>query len=125
MPTVGNTAKPTSSQEGHGLNVTNQMAQVVTMPAGGPWIITEVGIWVGGWNCSPLVRACVWSAAGVLLSQSDPFNIANHGGIQNGGSSLYVASVPGVVVNGVSSVYVGFHRHSDHATQNGRFASGS
>lgn len=124
MPTVGNTSNPSSTQEWFGLNSVNEMAQLVTMPAGGPWLITQVGLWLAGKDMTATITACVWNAAGTLLAQSSPFTAASRA-FSNGNNVNYVANVPSVQVSGGQQVYVGFHRHSDHSVQNGRYSSGS
>ena len=125
MATAGNTSKPTNTQEAWGLNSINQMAQAVTLPGGGPWLITTLHVWLGGWNSSPTTRLCLWDAAGNLLAQSGSFAATNHGALANGASSLHSAAISPVVVGGGVTVYVGFHRHSDHPMQNGRYSSGA
>lgn len=125
MPTVGNTAKPTNTQEFFGLNSTNQMAQLITMPAGGPWLITAIAAWIGGVNMTATAQLCVWGTGGALLQASGQFTVANHGGLALGASGLYSSSGFSILINGGDSVYVGWWRHPSHSVQNGRFSSGS
>lgn len=124
MPTVGNTAKPTTSAESNGLNTNNQMAQLITMPPGGPWLITALGCWLAGVNQTVTGRLVAWSPAGTFVAMSAPFTIANGGNLGVGNSILHTAAVS-IQINGGDSLYVGFWRNPSGTVQNGRYASGS
>lgn len=123
MATVGNTAKPATTQEFFGLNSVNQMAQSITMPAGGPWRITAIGFWAAGVNVAAEMRAVCWSPAGALVQASAPFNVASLP-FALGNSVAYEAAM-NIQINGGDSVYIGFWRNPAHAVQNGRYGSGS
>src|SRR5688500_13804009 len=124
MPTVGNTAKPTTTQEMTGLNTGVAMAQLITMPAGGPWIITSLGAWFAGVNQQSDAALCVWSAGGGLLAYSGRFTVANGGGLAVGASVLHTAGIS-LQVSGGQQIYVGWHRNPGATIQNGRYSSGS
>ncbi len=112
MPTLGSTSEPTTSQVGYGLNVTNHYAVAITMPSGGPWLITDLGAWVRGWNEACDFRICVWSSGGTLLGQTAVLTASNGGGLAVGNNVKYTAGVQGagVEVNGGQTVYVGVAR---------------
>lgn len=124
MAVLGSTAQPTSTQEFFGLNSVNQMGMTLTLPAGGPWRIYRVGGWLAGSGSTALVTFCVWDAGGNLVRTSSQFTASNRA-FGLGNNINYETDVTAYDVAGGTTVYVGFHRHSDHATQNGRTASGS
>ncbi len=124
MATVGNTAEPTSTSEFWGLNSTNQMATLVTMPSGGPWLIKRLGCWLAGVNASASVRLCVWSEGGTLLAQSATISVAGLS-FALGANYKTEASITSLQVSGGQKVYVGFWRSPSDDVQNGRHASGS
>ena len=118
MAILGSTAKPTTNQEAWGLNSKNQFASLVTLPAGGPWRIYQVGVWMGGWNASPTCRVAIWNSGGSYLRGSATFAAANHGDLTLGDATLYVKPLTSdQIVAGGTSIYVGFVRDGAEGIQ--------
>lgn len=125
MPTVGNTAKPTASQEWFGGGgLVNQMAQTITMPAGGPWLITRLGAWLAGKDAAADVRLCLWDGSNNLIRQGALFSAAGLS-FAVGQSINYEQDITPIEVAGGATVQVGFWRDTGDPVQNGRFSSGS
>lgn len=121
MATVGYTTKPTYGSKWTGLNTLTQWALKVTMPGGGPWKITRLGVWSRGKDASARAVVAVWSdSAGSpagLLGSSSEFTMS--------GASLAIAnnlnyeadvSTP-IVVNGGTAVWIGMAHHPSDAAQ--------
>ena len=118
MAILGSTAKPTTNQEAWGLNSKNQFASLVTLPAGGPWRIYQVGVWCAGWNATPTGRVAVWTSGASYARGSATFTIANGGGLSLGTAFNYVEPLTSdYVVAGGTSVYVGFVRDGAEGIQ--------
>jgi hypothetical protein len=110
MATVGSTTEPTTAQEWYGLNSVNNFAVLITMPAGGPWLITELGAWLAGKDESCNFKLCLWSAAGTLVAQSATLTAASQS-FALGHNTKYTAALTAPYeVAGGAQVYVGFAR---------------
>lgn len=124
MATLGNTAKPTSTIEAWD-GPYEIMAILLTLPAGGPWNITDVGVWAAGYaGVSCNARVCVWSSGGTLLASSATFTLVGQAFV-NGNISSYQRSLGPVQVNGGTQVYVGLQVEVNAQYQFGRYSSGS
>lgn len=110
MATLGSTTKPTGGQEWYGLNTTNHFAIALTMPSGGPWSITKVGVWVAGQSEACTMKVCVWRPSGSLLGSSASFTAGSQSfGSGNSSKEEHTLSSP-VEVDGGDTIWVGFAR---------------
>ena len=107
---LGITSKPTPGTEWFGLNSVNQMAQALTLPAGGPWNIVTLGTWLGGYGENADYKLCLWSAGGTLLRSSSGGTVGS--AIVSAQQDITPYEVPGGTV-----VYVGFWRDPNDNTQ--------
>jgi hypothetical protein len=118
---LGSSSKPTYGQEWFGAANSNQHAIKLTMPAGGPWNIVRLGIWAAGKSATPTGYLCCWSDTGSpssLLRASSGFTLASRSfGI--GQSDNYEMDISAVLINGGSSIWVGFARTDTVAAQFG------
>lgn len=125
MATLGNTSKPTSSIEAWD-GPYEILAQLLTLPAGGPWNITRVGVWAAGYaGVNATARVCVWSAAGSLLASSASFTLVGEAFV-NGNVTKYekdITSPPSV--SGGTQVYVGLEVSPNDGYQFGLYSSGT
>lgn len=125
MATLGNTAKPTSSIEAWD-GPYEIMAVALTLPAGGPWLITDVGVWAAGYaGVSCNARVCVWNSSGTLLASSATFTLTGQAFANGNVSSFQRALSAAVQVNGGTSVRVGLQVEVNAGYQFGRYSSGT
>jgi hypothetical protein len=114
MATAGTTSQPNSSTVAYGLNVQNQFGTSVTMPAGGPWLITAAGCWFAGWNENARYQVCVWDlSTEALLGSSAQGTVAVKTMQLGNATSVQQNMSTPFVVNGGEVLLVGFHTHSD------------
>lgn len=125
MAVLGSSAQPTTYEEGFGLNSVNMIAQTLTLPAGGPWRIYQLGGWLGGWNETCIARLCLYTSGGGLVRQSSDISVASQGAIGLGNTIQKTAVISDYVVNGGTTVYVGWWRDPDTNHQNGYTGSGT
>lgn len=121
MSTLGNTSKPSTTQEWSGANTNNQVAMDLTFPAGGPWKVTKIGMWVNGKDMASTFRGVLWSSTrNSILGTTASFN-ANNEPFGVGNSDLFEKSftTPPVVAGG-TKVYAGWHCDPDEPRQWGR-----
>lgn len=105
---LGSTAHSASHAYWFGSGNENQHAARLTLPAGGPWIVSKVGVWAAGKDASPSARLVLWANGGAVLGQSGSFTLANGGGIALGASDKYEKDLQTPVeVNGGTTVMVG------------------
>jgi hypothetical protein len=118
---LGSSSKPTYGQEWFGSGASNQHAVKLTMPAGGPWNIVRLGIWAAGKSATPTGYLCCWadsSSPSSLLRASSGFTLASRS-FGLGQSDNYERDITAVLINGGSSVWVGFARTDTVAAQFG------
>jgi len=123
---LGTSTKPTSSQEWSGVNALNQQATALTLPAGGPWVISKLGAWMAGKDAAVNTKLVLWnSTRNSVLGQSAQFSATGHA-FGSGNSDNYEKTlVTPVTVNGGTTVYVGWSRDPAGAAQFGRYATGT
>lgn len=114
MAIAGSTAEPTYGDAWYGLNVQNQFASGITLPAGGPWRIYRIGAWMAGYGETARTRLCLWDASNNLQRQSAEFTAANR---TLGDPANYEQNITDYEVAGGTTVLVGFHTHSDDNRQ--------
>jgi hypothetical protein len=126
MSTLGSTSKPTASQMWSGPNLNEQVAEAHTFPAGGPWRVTKIGIWVAGKTNAANFRGVVWSAdRNTILGQTATFAATGRSfGIGNCDNYERNVSAQFVVAGG-TTVYIGWWRQQDDVGQFGRTSDGS
>ena len=110
MATLGQSSKPSTSQATFGLNTKNQQALLVTLPSGGPWKITRLGAWLAGYGDSASAKLCLWSAGGSLVRNGPTFTVAG-AGFALGAAYNYEQGITDYIVNGGTSLYVGWSRN--------------
>lgn len=125
MATLGDTSEPTNTAEAWSA-AENNFAMLLTMPAGGPWLITHVAVWAAGYLSSTLATNVLWHASGSVLNQSAEYSMAQ-GTFSPSGSNLHNKALlsGGTVVSGGQQVYVGFSIPANEAAFFGRRATGS
>lgn len=124
---LGSRTKPTWGQEWWGLNSNNQHAYPLTLPAGGPWNITNAGAWFAGKDAAVTSYIAVWNTSGTLLGNSSSFSAAGLA-FANGNSQLHEYPVSGNGLQGVAggtTVWVGFSRAASGAAQFGVNSGGA
>lgn len=110
---LGATGEPGTGQLQYG-TTNNQVMQGLAVPAGGPWLFSQVGFWAAGVNgSSPTVYACIWHGNGTIVGYSVGVTLTNRGFALNG-SDLYqlaITSPPGgAVLTGGLTYYFGWQR---------------
>lgn len=126
MATLGGTSKPTASQEWSGPNSNEQVAEAHTFPAGGPWRVTRIGVWVAGKGSAANFKGVVWSAdRNTVLGQTATFSATGRA-FAVGNSDNYERDVVSeFVVAGGTTVYIGWWRNENDIGQWGRTSGGS
>lgn len=126
MATLGDTSEPTNSAEAFD-NAYISFGHVLTMPAGGPWLITDVGGWCAGYGENSTVRNVLWSGStGAILEETATYTAVQRT-FTASGSDLYNKPLlnGGYVIAGGSSIIVGVRRNAGHAIFFGKRATGS
>lgn len=119
MPTIGNSAKPSSSWHAFSSSSNpNQESELLTMPETGE--LLTLGAWVGGWNGSCRIVLAVWAADGTMLGRSDQVTVANQGagGPSGGNVEQVIADLQTPVrLSSGDTFFVGFARHTSDGHQ--------
>lgn len=80
------------------------------MPAGGPWVISKLGVWAAAvGSASNAVLAC-WSGGGTLLGKSSIFSLPGVAWGRGNSQEQVHSLITPVTVAGGSSIFVGFVR---------------
>jgi len=109
MATLGGTSNP-SYGSGHWTAPT-AVAGALTLPSGGPWKITGLGMWMAGdsslgaTSSQPDVRLALWNSSGTLLAYSSEFNPAANSYPNSDKQEKAISYGP---INGSTSVRVGY-----------------
>lgn len=124
MPTVGQTTKPTASQEWFGGGQPNQIAAFVTMPEAGR--VTHVGVWAAGKDAGASAVTALWRGSdGALLRQSDAFTMVGKS-FGLGQAEKYERALTATYDAAAAEVLgVGFSRNPSQAVQHGYEGAGS
>ena len=118
MATLGTTAKPTEWIEWFGAGSVNQIAIALTLPAGGPWNITDLHAWIAGRGMPADYRLCLWTSGGTLVAQSALGTVAGQA-LAPGNLVLASRAITPYEVPGGTTVIVGFWRDPAHSMQTG------
>ena len=74
---LGSTAHSADHAYWYGGNIYNMFAARLTLPAGGPWMVTKLGVWAAGKDSSPSAKLVLWANGSSVLAQSASFTLAS------------------------------------------------
>lgn len=119
MPTLGSTAEPTDGQAWFGVNSKNHHAIKVTMPSGGPWLVTRLGCWLSGQSETADVKLVVWALDGTILGQTAQHTAASRAFAVGNNEKVELDLVTPVEIAGGTQIFIGFARDPADQTQFG------